>query len=169
MRRVLVVLTLCAASLSLPAQTGDAPFGWLLRGSNPQNYHAGVEANTAFLASNSNLENTGIFGTLLQTVSAQNYAGKRVRFHASVRSENVTGWAGLWFRADKGKGTVAFENMEKRPIKGNTEWKNYDIVLDIPADTTSLYYGALVAGSGKIWIDHVVLEPIGSQVSTPGI
>jgi len=104
----------------------------------------------------------------MQSISAQNYAGKRVRFHASVRSEGVTGWAGLWMRADQGSDTVAFDNMQSRAIKGTTGWTNYDVVLDIPSGATGLSFGTLVDGSGEVWLDHVSLEVVGNEVPATG-
>jgi hypothetical protein len=46
------------------------------------------------------------FGTLMQDFRAKQYVGKRVRFSAFVKSENVEGWAGLWMRVDKGEGAT---------------------------------------------------------------
>jgi hypothetical protein len=48
----------------------------------------------------------------------QNYLGKRVRFSAAVKTEDVQSWAGLWMRVDKGSQTVEFDNMQDRPLKG---------------------------------------------------
>jgi hypothetical protein len=39
------------------------------------------------------------FGTLMQQISAKNYAGKRVRFRALVKTRDVSNWAGLWMSA----------------------------------------------------------------------
>src|SRR5665213_1839439 len=93
------------------SQTDHAPSGWLLAGSKPANYRTGIDTQmlrdglpSAYLVST--LQDTGGFGTLMQSIQATEYAGKRVRLRAWVRSDNVPGWAGLWMRIDKGQAVV---------------------------------------------------------------
>jgi len=43
---------------------------------------------------------------------------------------------------DKGKETgVAFDNMQDRAIKGTTDWRRYEVVLDVPEDATGIAPG----------------------------
>src|SRR5437879_1210479 len=86
-----------------------APEGWFLAGSKPANYDSGVDRSvlnnalpSAFLKAKSDAEG---FGTLMQQFSASQYLGKRVRFSAWVKSENVIRWSGLWMRIDGEQGT----------------------------------------------------------------
>ena len=78
------------------SQSDHAPLGWFLAGSKPANYRTGIDTQmlrnalpSAYLVST--LQDTGGFGTLMQSIQATEYAGKRVRLRAWVRSENVTG------------------------------------------------------------------------------
>src|SRR5579863_1208884 len=114
------------AALAIAAQA-TVPRGWYLHGSNPKDFDAGVDLDqpyqghaSAFLKSKE-LRANG-FGTLMQTVKAEQYLGRRVRLSGLVKSEEVTGWAGLWMRVDKGTTVVAFDNMQNRAIKGTTGW-----------------------------------------------
>jgi hypothetical protein len=165
-RSPLLVALLVASLVPRVAATDGVPPGWHLAGTHPENYRTGADANgTAFLASKA--EGTGAgFGTLMQAVQADEYAGKRVRFRATVRSEDVTGWAGLWMRVDQGSKMVAFDNMQTRPIKGSTGWSTYEVVLNVPADATSISFGVLLDSNGGIWLRSAEFGPVGSDVPT---
>lgn len=79
---------------------------------------------------------------------------------AYVKSENVTGWAGLWLRIDQDEPqkTLSFDNMYNRSIRGTTKWTKYEIILDVPVDATKMVYGALLNKGGQIWIDDISFE-----------
>ena len=111
------------------------------------------------------------FGTLMQMASSREYLGKRVRFSAYVKSEKVqSGWAGLWFRIDGAKSgeVLGFDNMQQRPLKGTTDWKRVDIVLDVPQNAAALAYGILLAGDGQVWMDDLKFEVVKPDVPVTG-
>lgn len=83
-----------------------------------------------------------------------NYDGKLIRLTGYIKTEKVKdGFAGLWMRIDP---QVAFDNMQSQGIKGTTDWKKYEITLPLnPQKTDSIVFGALLAGSGKAWIDNL--------------
>ena len=108
------------------------------------------------------------YGLVVQDVDAENYRGRRVRLIGYLRCQLQSGWCGLWMRVDPIKGApLAFENMQKRPVKGNTEWTRYQIELDVPAQADSLHYGGLLNGRGQIWLDDFQIEVVGLE--TPGL
>jgi hypothetical protein len=105
------------------------------------------------------------FGTLTQGVVADEFRGGSVRYTGYLRTEDVTGWAGLWLRVDgpaQGK-PLAFDNMKTshRAVVGTTDWKKYEIVLDVPEEATKIFFGMLLAGDGAAWVDDLKLEPAG--------
>jgi hypothetical protein len=105
----------------------------------------------------------------MQTFAPGSLLGKRVRFSGYVRSREVTGWAGLWMRVDGPNGeTLAFDNMQKRAIKGTGDWKEYQIVLDVPASAQKIAFGLLLAGKGGVWMDDLKFEVVGTDVPTTG-
>jgi hypothetical protein len=170
MRRPLLLIALLSASL-VPciAATDGVPVGWFLAGDHPQNYRTGVDGNgTAFLTSKLDVNAAGGFGTLMQSVKADAYAGRRVRFSAMVRSEDVKGWAGLWMRVDQGSKTLALDNMETRPIKGTNGWMKYEVVLNVPINATGISFGALVDSNGEVWLSHVSFAVVNSDMPTSG-
>lgn len=148
---------------------------WSYWQADPQKYEMSLEKNPELLNENiltikSVISKIEGFGTLMKTTKPDLYSGKTVKMTAYVKSENVKSWAGLWMRVDYYDSNVlAFDNMEKRPIKGTTDWEKYEIVLFVPAETTSISYGVLLAGTGQIWFKDVKLEIVDDTVPETGI
>jgi hypothetical protein len=61
---------------------------------------------------------------------------------------------------------VAFDNMQKRPIKGTTGWTQYAVVLDVPSDASQIAFGVLLDGKGTVWADEFVFDKVGTGVAT---
>jgi beta-lactamase regulating signal transducer with metallopeptidase domain len=174
----ILLLSICAlcASLGLSpvlAQTtgisNHAPSGWFLSGSKRANYRTGVDKQmvhdglpSAYLASA--VQDTAGFGTLMQSIGATQYAGKRVRFRGWVRSKDVADWAGLWMRVDQGHEVVRLDNMQDRAIHGTRPWTMCDVVLDVPPGSTGISFGTLLSGSGEVWVSGVKFDVVGHDV-----
>ncbi|MDH3217472.1 MAG: hypothetical protein OEN01_14515 [Candidatus Krumholzibacteria bacterium] len=174
MRRLSIVLAALALSALAGPSASEPPKDWFLAGSSPQDYTVGVDlsaahsgAKSAFLASNSDTPSG--FGTLMQTAQADTFKGKRLRFRAHVRSEGVKEWAGLWVRVDgSSPSPLAFDNMHDRPVKGDSNWQAYSIVLDVPPEATAIAFGILLHGAGKVWLDSAAFEVVDKSVPTTG-
>jgi hypothetical protein len=154
-------------------QMSRAPFGWFLAGSKPANYRTGIDTVTTYNGQPSvflrdSLPDTDGYGTLMKTIDAKNYAGKRLRFRASIKSQDVRDWAGLWMRVDKQKTTLVYDNMQSRPIKGTQPWSSYDVVLDVPVDATSISFGVLLSGTGQLLMNDAIIEPVGPETEVTG-
>jgi hypothetical protein len=105
------------------------------------------------------------FGLLGQRIEAAAYRGKRVRFRAAVRTD-VTGpgnQAYLWLHVTKEwafpPSTAFYDDMSDRPIT-NREWREYEIVGEVPEDAEMTDYGMALVGDGRAWIDAVSLEVV---------
>ena len=159
-------------------QVGDSPAGsqvtgWILSGSATSSFEIGVDATTkhggkasGWLRSTSPTKG---FGTLMQATPATPYVGKRVRLAAFVKTADVAGWAGLWMRVDgASRSSLAFDNMEDRAIHGTTDWKRYEVVLDVAPEATGIAFGLIVHGEGRAWIDDVAIETVDARVPTTG-
>ena len=149
----------------------DLPKGWFKAGSDPAKYEMGVDKGAGQDGKNaatiqSTEKSISGFGTLMQNCSPEKYAGKRVRMTGYMKSKDVAESAGFWFRIDaKGsKEPSNFDNMNSRPIKGTTDWKKYEIVLDVASDASNLAYGALISGTGQIWFDNITFEIVDNSV-----
>jgi len=100
----------------------------------------------------------------MQTFDATEYRGKRLRLSAYVKSESVENWAGVWMRIDRAKESVAFDNMQNRPITGTQGWTQHSIVLDVDPNATGVAFGILLSGKGAVWIDDLAFEVVGEDV-----
>jgi len=153
----------------------SAPAGWFLAGNRPDNYTTGVDSSmmytgypSAFLKAKSDASG---FGTLMQTFAPGQYAGKRIRLSANVKSEGVGRSAGLWLRIDgpQSGGTpkmLGFDNMSNRPIRGTSYWNRYEVVLDVPSEAVDIAMGILLDGPGEVWMNSVSVDVVPNSVPT---
>ncbi len=82
------------------------------------------------------------------------YEGKNITLSGYIKTENVSeGYAGLWMRIDPG---VAFSNMSGKNVSGTNDWTQFSITLKMkPEKSEQIYFGGLLAGKGKIWMDDL--------------
>jgi len=149
----------------------------VLDGNKWDNYETGCDTNiyhsgntSAYLKSVK--QKIKGFGTIMQTINAGQYHGKRICFSAWVKTKDVDDWAGLWMRVDDYNVfniALSFDNMFERPIKGTKDWKKYEIVLDVPITGSKILFGILLSGPGKVWMDDVKLETVDNTVPLTGI
>lgn len=96
------------------------------------------------------------FGLATATFPIEVAAGKRIRYSGYIKTQGITRkWAGLWWRVDGKSGVLAFDNMENRGATGTTDWKRYEIDLQVPKDATNINFGALHSGDGSAWFDEL--------------
>jgi C-terminal processing protease CtpA/Prc len=101
-----------------------------------------------------NAESSGQFSVIGRTISWE-FPGKNIELRGFLRTEDVTGYAGLWMRQDNGPEMLLLENMQSQELKGTHDWAEYKITLPIKAETRSLVFGFLMAGAGKAWADDL--------------
>jgi hypothetical protein len=154
-----------------PPIINKPPTNWFLTGSHPQDYTIGTDNAAAPYAKSSGFvhsitDQTVGFGTLMQISRAEKYRGKRLKMSADVKTEDVKGWAGLWLSVDgKDDKKLAFDNMADRPLRGTTDWKRYEIVVDVAKEAERIGFGILLERSGKAWIADISFEIV--DESTP--
>lgn len=162
------ISTLCFSALA----ADYLPSGWLKSGSKPNEYTIIKDTQVSGPPAISSVQIRGAanadlkgFMTLMQTIKAQQYLGKRVRFSAKIKSDQVKGWAGLWMRIDgKNNLNLGFDNMQNRKISGTNPWKPYAVVLDIPAGSEAIAFGVLTSGAGSIWVDSIHFDVVANNV-----
>jgi hypothetical protein len=176
MKKHLVVLMVIATAMAtltffaFKVADKEKVKGWFLAGSYPEGYDIGVEknaerhSNVAYLKSIKPIKGDK-FGTIMQSFFPEDYLGKRVKLTCYIKTDQVTEWAGLWFRIDgPSKIALGFDNMQDRPIKGTTGWKKYEIVLDVPGNSHAIAYGVLLSGPGTVWLDDMTFEVVRKDV-----
>lgn len=175
MKKTIITALLLAVSY-LAAFAYEIPKGWHKAGSMPEKYDMGIDKGAGrdgkdVATIKSNTKRIKGFGTLMQTSLPGIYAGKRVRMTGWMKSTDVNTWAGFWFRVDEAGTTkpLAFDNMYNRAVKGTTEWKKYEIVLDVPMKADKIAYGALIGGEGQIWFDDINFEVVSETTQSTSL
>jgi hypothetical protein len=161
------------ALTSLLSETGldPLPDGWHMAGTRPADYDAGLlprdsahDGKRVIRVRFSAAGPPAGFGTLMQSIDAGRYRGRRVRFSAFIRGQEVTDWAGTWLRVDAAGGMRALDNMNDRALRGSTGWTQAANVLDIGEDAASVHFGVLLSGAGAVDLAGPCFEVVGTDV-----
>jgi hypothetical protein len=170
-----VFLGMFLISTTVALVSFELPKGWIIAGDSPKKYEMGIDKGAGQDGKNAATiksieQSISGFGTLMQQCGVKKYAGKKIKMSGSVKSLLVTEWAGLWLRVDQSGSTqpLSFDNMQDRPIKGTTDWRKYEIVLDVPSNASKLAFGALLSGTGQIWFDNITFEVVGDSEKLTG-
>lgn len=95
------------------------------------------------------------------------FKGHQLLLKGFIKTEKVVGYAGLWLRVD---GTMAFDNMAKQNLAGTTDWHEYSITLPYDQEKAiNINVGGLLAGTGKMWFDNVLLYLDGKPIEEASI
>lgn len=152
--------------------TGDTPGGWF---ANPPGtvfmddkiVHSGQWS----VRIERNAQSAGAFSVIGRPISWEFSGSKSIEMRGYLRTEDVTGYAGLWLRQDNGSEMLALENMQSQELKGTHDWAEYKITLPVRAETKSLVFGVLMAGTGKVWADDLQIlvdgKPVWELTKTP--
>jgi RNA polymerase sigma factor (sigma-70 family) len=95
--------------------------------------------------------------------SAAQYVGRRIRIRAWIKSQDLQKGSGLFCLAYGGRNgankmLAADDQQAHLPVKGTTDWKQYEITMTVPQDTQTLEMGFVLNGKGKIWVDTQNLQ-----------
>jgi hypothetical protein len=148
------------------------PTGWGKSGSDPGNYEIFADTNirrSGKASATIKAKPTAVkdqFTTMMQSIRADNFRGKRVRLSGYIKTENVGNYAGMWMRVDGADMKMLdFDNMTDRPIKGTTDWKRYEVVLDVGSDAQQIAFGVNLGESGQVWADDLKVEIVGPDTA----
>src|SRR6185312_5352513 len=74
------------------------------------------------------------------TIPLKDYLGKRIRFSAWVKSDNLINWGGMFLVAASRtpNRSEALDFMADRPLSGTADWRKAEIVVEITPDTTDM-------------------------------
>jgi hypothetical protein len=156
-------------NLDFTANQDGLPEGWIARGSNPERFAMAIESGQKFqgkpcavLSAHRSFDDG--FGTLMQNVETTEYKGKRVRFSAQLKTEDVE-HAALWMRVDGADGEIiAFDNMQERALTGCNDWGKFQIILDVAQEATNLAFGVLITPRGQVWIANAAIETVSGDI-----
>ncbi len=166
---LLVGLVGIVATAELTAQPPEA---WLLTGQDTAHYRLSRDDEVAYageasmrLAARGNRRNSQ-WAVSVQMVDATAYRGKRMRLRGYLRGEEVRS-GGLWLRVDGiidgNYAMLALDNAEDRRVEGTQDWAIQDIVVDVPPESVTILFGAMITGDGKIWVDEMSFDEVSAD------
>lgn len=163
-------VTLIFASL-MASVSDNLPAGWEIIGDAPDLYVGGiddkVDGGTGDAKYLKFTEGNKIsWAILMQSISAKQYSGQRVRYQARIKTRGVDEyWAGIYFQVRKDNGRNAlFYNSWDAPMKGDNDWQVRSVVFDVPEDAGTISYGVMDGGRGQVWADSMKFEVVGKDV-----
>jgi hypothetical protein len=129
--------------------------------------------SSAFLKSKvataSERETFGLHARLRQTIKADDYRGKHLRFSGDVKAEHVEQQSGLIVRIKKrlpplrderwGQGRVGRPRQETVGQKTH-DWLKYEVSMPVPEDALLIEFGLVMHGTGQVWLANMRLEVV---------
>lgn len=124
---------------------------WFLSGERAEDYEYGIDPKLKYQGKTCMYLRPRVpqprdFAAVMQMIKANPYRNKRMRLD--------------------GVDTHLLDNMEDRPIQGTTDWRTYEVVLDVPEQSQAIAFGCLLVGKGQLWLSDVRLEEVGPDVPT---
>ncbi len=168
MKRTWAMFLLLAAPAL--ADTPGAPPGWQLGGNNPAAYEtgtapvAGMEGRQAAYIRAGQDASYSKQAALSQTISAEDYRGKRVRMTTRLKGERVERLQ-LWVGVDRGVEAINGRAPgQPSGVTGTVDWEVHGTVLQVPDNARTITIGVLMRGAtGRGWIDAVKFETLAAN------
>ena len=158
-------------NVNLPLSIVDGiPSGWILTGSNPRDYEVkqdNIEPYSGYFSTSlsSVVNRPQGYVTLMQTIKSDKYKGERISFSGYVKAKLVSDWAALWMRVnDVLSRPLCLDNMSNRPIVGTSDWVKYEVVLEVPNNSSEISFGVLLDGKGQIWFEKFEMKVVGPEI-----
>ncbi len=89
------------------------------------------------------------------------FLGKRVRLSGWVKTRDVQNWVGGDLLIINAEGHVfADDEMNVGAIRGTTDWRQIEMVADVPQEPCVLRFAVALYGAGELWMDGFQLEAV---------
>jgi hypothetical protein len=133
---------------------------WITVG--PRTYESGIVPSGLQGRSSAYLRSTKasaqVLATLRQTIKADDYRGKPLRFLGEVKVEQVEEQAGLYIRTSK---QSVYERLRpENVVRGTHAWMRYEATRPVASDASHIRFGLVLYGKGQIWLANAQLEVI---------
>jgi len=97
-----------------------------------------------------------VVATLRQTIKADDYRGKQLRFSGEVKVEQVEQQAGLYIRTNGRDERLRSQNV----LQGTHDWMRYEATIPVSQDAFFIRFGLVLHGKGQIWLANARLDVI---------
>jgi hypothetical protein len=102
------------------------------------------------------------FSELMQSFSAAPFRGKTIRLRAWLRLETAdpSDTGQLWLKVDRANEQTF--NLKDRSVD-SAKWTRSEINTEVNDDSTFIYFGIILQGKGRVWVDDVSFEVVPRQ------
>ncbi|MGJ8525524.1 hypothetical protein LMG33818_001252 [Halomonadaceae bacterium LMG 33818] len=138
------------------------PEGWRISShTSPEIYRIGLspdEPNVCVIENlfqpSSGINMSDTYGVVMQSISAQAYRGRKIRFSAEVSSLDAD-QTSIWLRINTSTGEISsFDNLfnheQKGALIGSHDWVTRSIVLKVNEWDESIHFGLVHRGYGTL-------------------
>ena len=155
-----------ASEVNAKALPDSIPKGWkatsspdIYFGTDTTESHSGI-ASAIIQRIGTNMSPNGM---LIQHIVADNYRGKRIKMSAYVKSLQVD--KGYLYMTVNGVDTaIAFANTWEQRVESSNDWMRFQIVLDVPEESASINFAAVLVGAGTLWLDDVEITIVDQSI-----
>jgi C-terminal processing protease CtpA/Prc len=139
-------------------QDGGVPAGWRASPSSTVfTDHSVVHGGQWSARIERNADSPAAFSNLGALIPID-FPGTTIELRGFLRTQDVKNFAGLWMREDGAFiKNLAFDNMQSQQVKGTSDWTEYMIRLPLRTEARELAIGALLSGTGTVWVDDLQL------------
>ena len=173
--KALLAAPLVAWLMVASAATIQKPQYWSYSssGANAQKYQMGVDTAVTWEGKPA----LTVAGTGMPTIAAADihtytgaagYTSRRIRFSGMLKMADVDGWAGIYLLAGDGTRLHINPSSPLPPAVGgngsSAKWLPSAVVVDVPADASSIRIGLILVGNGQAWLSDLKFEEVGTDV-----
>jgi hypothetical protein len=103
------------------------------------------------------------FGSLMQSVAADEYRNKRVRLTVYVKTKDAE-LVQIFMSVHSSDSAIAYGNSLNESLHENSDWTLCHVTLDIPENSRNIDFGVVLTGQGTVWVDDYKLEIVDDSV-----
>jgi erythromycin esterase len=113
---------------------------------------------------------TGQFGSFYHDLPAAAARGHAVTLSGRIRTQALKdGSAGLFLGVRASGQSVAYKNSGEDGARGDTEWREFSIVVPVAPNAETVRIGTLMTGTGSAWFSDLKLVVDGESKVAPAV
>ena len=151
------------------AAAGRPPGWWFMQHAGETSFEFAIDDQVAKEGKRSlRIKRTGKqpWGMVSQTIKADRFRGQRVRLSAFLRLDSVEAYGSGALREWSGavlmlRSQGALDDMRDRPLRGTKPWTRVSVEIDVPPTASVIEFGAMLSGTGTLWVDAFKLDVVG--------
>ena len=149
--------------------TGDVqiaqPVGWSQLGNVSATIDSVEKRSGRYSAMIERTDNEGIGGAIFYVIPA-NFSGKNIEVKAWLKGEGIANTVGLMLLFDDESNLTAVDAVKRKNLSAPDDWTEFSLTSKLPEDIETIRIGAIISGTGKLWIDDFRVLIDGRDISS---